>query len=293
MPPRSRKVKQKPVKTSSISLNGLPTCAGPKLEQFKHCHLPVQLIRLLSDPEAAAHSHVFEVKIGAENYALKVVCRHQPPFDKPKGKQFRFYDIAEDEFGLDESEIEDPDLISQVDPFFAECRAFGRIKEKHGNGILAVECLGYLHLPAKQEAEMNQKFHGLDWDRPKEEYEMEPSERTPFRAIVKRFVSSQTEWNATTARKVKRNLKALNAVGVYVFDVEHRNFVGGQLVDLSASWTEPHVLFRTRHPREVQSRRETDLARFDEMMEELQIHNAPRALPNRQYTAKLRSADNR
>lgn len=289
MAPRSRKSEEKPMTNSGRRLSGLPTCYGPKLDQFEHHHLPVHFIQLLSDPEAAAHSHVFEVNIGAHKYALKVVCNHRVSFDKPKWKQFRFYDIAEDEFGLNEIELEDPDLILQVDPFFAECRAFGRIKEKDGNGILAVECLGYLHIPAIREAEMDQKFEELDWNRPSEEYEMEPSERTPFRAIVKRLISSQTTWNAATARGIKRNLKALNAAGVYVFDIDPRNFVGGQLVDLSVSWTEPHVLFRTRHPLEIKSRRKTDLSRFDVMMEDLQIRNAPRALPNPHYLRKLRS----
>lgn len=102
----------------------------------------------------------------------------------------------------------------------------------------------------------------------------------------------QTTWNAATARKILRSLRALNAAGVYVFDVRARNFVGGQLVDFSASWTEPHVLFRTRDPDEVESRRKIDLARFDVMMVDQQIRNAPRGLPNRQYTAKLRSAAN-
>ena len=290
MPRRPRKLERTPEKGSDKLLKGLPECAGPKLEQFPHCHLPVQFLRLLSDPETAAHSHVFEVKIGTDKYALKVVSRHHMLSIISKSRQFRFYDIAEDEVGLDETEIADPDLAVQLDPFFAECRAFGRIKEQQGNGTLAVECFGYLHLPASREAELDQRFQQMHWDRPDEEYELEPSRRTSFRAIVKRLIPQQTIWNGATARKILRNLRALNAAGVYVFDVRAVNIVGGKLVDFSASWTEPHVLFRTRDPGEVESQRKMDLARFDVMMLDQQIRNAPRGLPNRQYIAKLRSA---
>lgn len=269
--------------------NALPQCEGPKLEQFLDAHLPVEFIQLLSDHETAAHSHVFEVKIGAGKYALKVVCRHRTHHDSLNSKQFRFYDIAEDELGLSDNEIKDPDLAIQLDPFFAECRAFGRIKEQRRNGTLAIECLGYLYLPADREMEMNQRFRATDWDRPSEEYEVESSHRKPFRAIVKRLILEPTTWNVVTARTILRNLRALNTSGVYVFDVRARNILGGQLVDFSASWTDPHVLFRTRAPGEIESRKERDLARFDVMMKDLQIRNAPRGLPNRQYTAKLRS----
>lgn len=205
-------------------------------------------------------------------------------------RQFRFYDIAEDEFGLSDIEIANPDLALQLDPFYAECRAFGRIKERSSNGALAVECFGYLYLPADREMEMEQRFQAADWDRPTEEYEVEALHRKPFRAIVKKLISAPTTWSAATAKRILHNLKALNASGVYVFDVRARNILGGQLVDFSASWTEPHVLFRTRDPDEIASRRERDLARFDVMMKDLQIRNAPRGLPNRHYTAKLRSA---
>lgn len=189
---------------------------------------------------------------------------------------------------MSDCETENADLPLQVDPFFAECRAFGRINEKGGNGQLAVQCFGYLYVSAERERELWKKFQAGDWGRPDEEYEQEISQRRPFRTIVKKLLCEETTWNFKTARKTLRNLKALNAIGVYIFDVRARNIKGGQFVDFSASWTEPHILFETRDIDEVNSRKEEDLVMFDIMMEEQQIRNAPRGLPNREYCEKLR-----
>lgn len=57
----------------------LPQCEGPKLNPNPHCKSKVDFIRLLSDSESTGstesggHAHVFEVSIGGETYALKVV----------------------------------------------------------------------------------------------------------------------------------------------------------------------------------------------------------------------------
>ena len=57
----------------------LPQCKGPKLKPFPRRKSKVYFIRLLSDSAPAGslksggHSHVFEVSIGRETYALKVV----------------------------------------------------------------------------------------------------------------------------------------------------------------------------------------------------------------------------
>lgn len=61
----------------------LPQCEGPKLNPFPHRKSKVDFIRLLSDTESTpsmesgGHAHVFEVSMGGETYALKVVI-HMP-----------------------------------------------------------------------------------------------------------------------------------------------------------------------------------------------------------------------
>ena len=267
-----------------------PPCPGPKLQQFQAHGRPIEFVRLISDRETAAHSHVFEVKIGAIHYALKVVRTYVWSYCAiDQSEQFRYYDLEEDELGLSDCENEDPDLPFQVDPFFAECRAFGRINEKSKNRKLAVECFGYLYISAEREVELWRRFQAGGWARPSEEYDLEVSQRQSFRAVVKQLVPEETTWNARIAKRILRNIKTLNALGVYVFDVRSQNIVGGKLVDFSASWTEPHVLFQTRDDDEVFSRKEEDLVMFDTMMEDLQIQNAPRARPNHEYCKKLRS----
>ena len=50
--------------------NPLPQCDGPKLRPFPNCK-DIKFVRLLGDVEAEGHSHVFEVSIGSNSYALK------------------------------------------------------------------------------------------------------------------------------------------------------------------------------------------------------------------------------
>lgn len=50
----------------------MPGLIGPKLEPFATQH-DVQVIRCLSSKTPGKHSHVFEVEIAGERYALKIV----------------------------------------------------------------------------------------------------------------------------------------------------------------------------------------------------------------------------
>ena len=51
----------------------LPRCQGPKLHPFPDRKAVVTFLRLLSEVDSKGHAHVFEVSIGSEHYALKVV----------------------------------------------------------------------------------------------------------------------------------------------------------------------------------------------------------------------------
>ena len=51
----------------------LPRCQGPKLHPFHDRKAVVTFLRLLSEVDSKGHAHVFEVSIGSEYYALKVV----------------------------------------------------------------------------------------------------------------------------------------------------------------------------------------------------------------------------
>ncbi len=56
-----------------VSRQLLPQFDGPKLHPFSDGDSDVQFVRLLSDNEKVGHSHVFEVIIKSQYYALKVV----------------------------------------------------------------------------------------------------------------------------------------------------------------------------------------------------------------------------
>ena len=57
----------------------LPRCEGPKLNPFHDRKAVVTFLRLLSEVDSKGHANVFEVSIGSEYYALKVVSiRSQP-----------------------------------------------------------------------------------------------------------------------------------------------------------------------------------------------------------------------
>lgn len=61
-------------------------------------------------------------------------------------------------------------LHAHMDPFFNECRAYGRLIEASQNGKIAVRCYGHMSIPADKEEELSQKFNIQAWDRPGEEY---------------------------------------------------------------------------------------------------------------------------
>ncbi|MCJ1239953.1 hypothetical protein MMC14_007952, partial [Varicellaria rhodocarpa] len=96
----------------------LPLCDGPKLQPFEYRHAPVKFIRLLN---AGDHGSVFEVLIESNTYALKI---------------FNFYDPRE-EIGLADLNIPQELVIAHIDPFYAECRAYGRIEANGRNGNVA------------------------------------------------------------------------------------------------------------------------------------------------------------
>lgn len=45
-------------------------------------------------------------------------------------------------------------LQAYMDPFYNECRAYGRLEEANLNGKVAVRCHGYMTFPAEYEEEL-------------------------------------------------------------------------------------------------------------------------------------------
>jgi hypothetical protein len=70
------------------------------------------------------------------------------------------------------------------------------------------------------------------------------------RALVKEFVPGDSGVNSKTARKILRDIRALNKLGIYIGDVRADNFKAGRLVDFGSSQTaKPHCIW-TRSARQ-------------------------------------------
>lgn len=78
-----------------------------------------------------------------------------------------------------------------MDPFYNECRAYGRLNVANQNGKIAVQCHGYLTIPAAMEVELEKRFNIVIWDRPSEEYDKPVFKRQPFRALVKDLIREE------------------------------------------------------------------------------------------------------
>ena len=270
----------------------LPTCEGPKLKPFKTKGI-VKFKRLLSDKDSDGHAHVFEASTGASSFAVKIV-RAYPPSNNAEVllmSHFKFYDIEEDRDGLLDREnelISDNLLHAHSDPFYNECRAYGRLEEKKLNGKVAVRCHGYIPISADKEEQLKREFGVEDWDRPGDEYDKPVSQRQPFRAIVKDLVLKDIPLTAKVADKMLADLKRMRRSGIYPGDIVLRNYMAGLLVDFSTARTEPFFLFNLRPGRQTQIMKNADLYMWEEMRKENDLDTRTRAVRDEEYCAKFR-----
>lgn len=248
----------------------LPQSEGPKLHPFRDRKSVIKFVRLLSDVESEGHAHVFKVSIGPRSYALKM---------------FRFYDDEEDRGGLIRGEN---DLVStslfhaHMDPFYNECRAYGRLIERGENGKIAARCYGHTTISAEREEELYRKYGVEDWGRL-------AGDGQPIRAIVKEFIQDDNPLTHEVAKKILRDLRKMRKMGVYPMDVRARNYKAVLLVDMSIAMTTPHYLFKIRSRWQIEMLQGQDLAMFDSMISDEGVVPLVRALPNEEYCTKLRS----
>ncbi|KAL8830877.1 MAG: hypothetical protein Q9170_005535 [Blastenia crenularia] len=268
---KRRKSRRPQIRTAVL----LPPCEGPKLHQFAEHDSPLEFVQILTDPDSDVRAHVFEVLIAAKSYALKI---------------FKYYDDEEDDWALWGSQREKAPighLDYYLDPFFNECRAYGRLTMAGLNGKDAVGCHGYLMLPAKAEQEIDDQFGEIDWNRP--DVDLPVLEQQPLKAIVKDLITDDTAWSPKVARKILKDLKEMRREGVYAMDVKPNNYKGGLLVDFSIALTEPHFLFDIKPPFQVRAFQNEDLIAFDAMVQDKKIRTPLRAFQDMDTMRKLRS----
>jgi hypothetical protein len=180
-----------------------------------------------------------------------------------------------------------------TDPFYAECRAYGKIKKaqgsRRGKRELAVPCHGYLFLQERDTQILQEKSIDLNEGAVDDKLLQVNGEEGRVRAIVKDFVPGDAGVNAGSLREILRDIRALNKLGIYVSDVRTDNFKAGKIVDFGSSSTEPHCIIKSLDEVGLRDSKLEDLVMFDEMVVEEGLVTTVKAMPNMEYCSKLRS----
>lgn len=96
-----------------------------------------------------------------------------------------------------------------MDPFFAECRAFGRLLETKQDNLLAVRCHGYAFLPAAVEhciaKQFGEQFQVADWNRKPED------KGHSLRAIVKDYIHFNSLYGRKKLSTMRSNIEKLTS----------------------------------------------------------------------------------
>ncbi|CAJ2514346.1 Uu.00g024650.m01.CDS01 [Anthostomella pinea] len=216
----------------------LPSCEGPRLRAFQYRDKPIEWLGMLDDspevPSSSRQGYVFKVKVNSRIYALKVF-----KFFKPT--TYRWHLGPEDG-----RKVSDDTLEFHTDPFYAECRAYGRLQEaRRKQGLKRrdfADCHGFLALSKKDTAYIEEELGIELWDVPPSDEYRQRAQGSPIRAIVKEFITSDPAIDSRALAKMIKGLGWINKNGVLVWDIHARNYRGGILVDFGSSWTRPHCL---------------------------------------------------
>ncbi|KAI0534522.1 kinetochore Sim4 complex subunit FTA2-domain-containing protein [Xylaria digitata] len=212
------------------------------------------------DGQSTAQACVYKVEIKSKVYALKI---------------FKFFDPAIARYYWEpqlRNSVPLNEIIFYTDPFFAECRAYGRIKEalvtKGIREKLAVRCHGYLFLTRRDERRLKRDGVSLGSRRLSEELRPPLLDTTLVRALVEDFEPRPSGLNS-------KNIQVYNG------DVRGENFRCGYLVDFGMSQTEPHCLLDALGEDQAEAKREEDMVMFDEAVMEDEVKTTVRTVLER------------
>ena len=136
-----------------------------------------------------------------------------------------------------------------TDPFYAECRAYGRIHEALKKRELrasvadaAIPCHGYFFLQERDENILLGRDVDLALDSVDLHYQRTTVGGCRARAIVKDLASPDIGVNQKSLKKILSGIVTLNRQQIYNMDIRLDNYREGKIVDFGSSWTEPHRL---------------------------------------------------
>ncbi len=205
--------------------------------------------------------------------------------------QFKFYDVNEALCLLSQQEKADLSIgvvRTLSDPFYNECRAYGRLIESKVKGTVAARCYGHMAVSADQEAYLRERFGVSVWDRSHKDASVPVSKRQPFCAILKDLIPDTVPLSNKLLNKMQRDLVRMRRLGVFLRDIRLRNYRGGLLVDMSIAITVLHYLFEVGSVRNTVYLLREDMLRFQVIRDESGIQSWDRTTRNIVYCKKLR-----
>lgn len=188
-----------------------------------------------------------------------------------------------------------PDAVVEMhcDPFYAECRAYGRINEFYNDtipetyeealrdffpdptqggekAILATQCYGYLHLSAEDEEYLSNNYPDLDWQRD------DKDEGKPLRALVKQLIDPIKDGEQPDTRQMHDDLRTLHGIGIFPNNYSPQNYRDGLFMSFSGSYTVPHCAVQALP--EVQAAADFEMQRVDRTIDEQGIETSMTAV---------------
>ncbi|KAI1427510.1 kinetochore Sim4 complex subunit FTA2-domain-containing protein [Xylaria sp. FL1777] len=265
--------------TSPLSL-----CPPPAIHPFKDQDASIEWgerLNYIPESDSQIKSFVFKVKINSEPYVLKVF-----KFSDPLIPKAFWNDRLGENYPVEK-------VMAYTDPFYAECRAYGRIKEAVDKGEvrekIAVNCHGYLFLGADDQRWLEDQGIYLGTERLNDELLPIIAGAGKPRALVKDFEIAGPELNKQTPqqiRKIFRRVWLLNQLGIYNRDVRAENFRNGWLVDFDTAYTLPHDIYNILPPFEAEETKAEDAVMFEDMLEEEGINM--KFLPTKRFNFRPR-----
>ncbi|KAK2593437.1 hypothetical protein QQS21_008854 [Conoideocrella luteorostrata] len=275
----------------------LPLCDGPKLGLFPHHDAArIQWLERLDVGDdgrrISSEGCVYRAVIHGREYAIKVVGRPRENAPLPRymetncGHAFRFSDLVQFfqpyEHGIFLGALLGRDTpldtaAFYTDPFYRECRAYGRIHEairrRELKADVAVACHGYFFLQTKDQQILNNHNIDLRLDMVDLDYQSATIGGCRPRAIVKDLASSDSGVTGKNLGRLLHNLSRLNRAGVYNSDIHLNNYKDGKIIDFGSSWTEPNPLLDAWGKITNWLEKMGDRIRFDEMVTKEGIPN--------------------
>ncbi|KAJ8127323.1 hypothetical protein O1611_g6314 [Lasiodiplodia mahajangana] len=267
----------------------LPPDGGPSIREFKYPNAPIKWIKRLDDDGREGNeAFVYHVRIESQDYALKIF-----KFSNPKFNPFYWGTRLQDELPMKKA-------IFYTDPFYAECRAYGRIedgrvdrdaKSPRVRQQIAVRCYGYLLLSSIDKYWLMGQGHDLEAGIMDSDVHDALDGDLRVRAIVKHLEKGPKTLDERNIRRAWENVRLLNkSLKIYNMDIKANNFIGSRLVDFGSSWTEPHEILKyldKAGKTVARGKRAKDRQNFNDMIEEEEIPTRLRVAPTSRH--QLRS----